>query len=265
MSRIDAIRKKLWTPRDRDDVPPLGTRETLCNWVREGDDSSAPLVDLKRYGELLGLLPDKIVDSLERARLERAGIGPMLKAGLGYEELLASIIVDGTAIASSSAEARLVPALMIPANYLQPGGIPGRTLRVQLRGRVTTLTTAATMTFRWRDGSTDAFTTALTASGGITQDATVQTNTMWEMECHLIVRAVGVAGTVFVMGDADMATAAVTIANQQAKFMGSAGSATPAAVTVDMTANRFFNWTGQWSLATAYSIQCHQMILEALN
>jgi hypothetical protein len=263
--RIEAIRKKLWTPRDRDDVPPLGSRETLCNWVREGEDASAPIVDLKRLGDLYRVLPDKVVTSLERARLERAGIGAMLKAGLGYEELLASVIVDGSAIASSSSEARLVPALMIPANYLQPGGIPGRSLRVQLRGRVTTLTTAATMTFRWRDGATDAFTTSLAASGAITQDTVVQTNTMWEMECHLVVRAVGSAGTVFVMGDADMATSAVTIANQTAKFMGSAGSATPAVVTVDMTANRFFNWTAQWSVATAYSIQCHQMLLEALN
>ena len=34
---------------------------------------------------------------------------------------------------------------MIPANYLQPGGIPGRTLHWKSRGRITTLSTAATL------------------------------------------------------------------------------------------------------------------------
>jgi hypothetical protein len=62
-----------------------------------------------------------------------------------------------------------------------------------------------------------------------------------------------------------MSTSALTIANQQAKYMGSAGSATPAAITKDMTANTYLNITGQWSLATAYSIQAHQYIVEALN
>jgi hypothetical protein len=122
------------------------------------------------------------------------------------------------------------------------------------------------MIFRIRGEATDVITgTAWGATGAITQDATVQTATMWELEAHIVARTVGTAGTVFCMGDADMSTAALTIANAQAKFMGSAGSATPAAVTKDMTANTFLNITGQWSLATAYSIQAHQFILEALN
>jgi hypothetical protein len=189
----------------------------------------------------------------------------MLKAGLGYEELLASIIVDGTAIASSSTEARLVPALMIPANYLQPGGIPGKTIYWKLRGRITTLATAATLTIRVRDGATDTFTTTLCASGAVTMDASAQTNTMWFAEGKIVSRSVGSAGTVFAMGDLTCAAEALTIANQTANFMGSAGSSAPAAVTVDMTTNRFWNWTAQWSLTTAYSIQAHQMTLEALN
>ena len=70
------------------------------------------------------LLPDRIVQNLERARLSRDGRCPMLKAGLGYEECLSSVIVDGTAVDDSSTENILFPDLMIPANYLQPGGIP---------------------------------------------------------------------------------------------------------------------------------------------
>jgi hypothetical protein len=248
-------------------IPDLGERHTVADWVREADgEGPQPFVDLVQYGKLLELLPDRIVENLERARLERVGRGPMLKAGLGYEELLGSTIVDGATIASSTTEARLVPATRLPANYLQPGGLPGRTLRGQLRGRGTTLATAATITFRLRGEATDVLTgTAWAASGAIAAHATGQTNTQWEIECGVTVRSVGTAGTVFAQGDVSPAWADLTIANQQNKFMGSAGAAAPAAVTKDMTADTYLNWTGQWSLSTAYSIQCHRYLLEALN
>jgi hypothetical protein len=158
--------------------------------------------------------------------------------------------------------------LLIPANYMAPGGIPGRTLRHQLRGRVTTLTTAATMTFRQRIAATDIITgTVLQATGGIIQDAVAaQTNTMWEWEGHIVVRSVGSAGTVFAMGNADMASKKVgTAAENSNLFSGSAGAATPAVATYDTTAAQFLQMTGQWSLSTAYSIQAHQFLLEALN
>lgn len=260
--RAETIIKRFRKQRSR--VPEIGERHVVCDWIRDETDNT--VVDMTRYSQLLTLLPDKVVENLERARLSREGRHPILRAGLGYVELLGSIIVDGTAIASSSSEARLVPATYLPPNYLQPGGIPGRTLRGQLRGRVTTLTTAATMTFRLRGEATDVITgTAWAASGAIVMDTVVQTATMWEVECGLTVRSVGTAGTVFAMGDCDMAPAAVTIASQTNKFLGSAGSATPAAVTKDMTTATFLNWTGTWSLATAYSIQTHRYMLEALN
>ena len=246
-------------------VPELGERHTVCDWVRE--DDHAPMIDEQRYSQLLALLPDKVVNSLERAKQERAGKATLLKAGLGYEECLSAIIVDGTAIASSSTEALLIPANLLPANYLQPGGIPGRSLSIRARGRVTTLTTAATMTFRWGSKTTTGapITTPWAASGAIVADTAAQTNTQWRLDCGVTVRSVGASGTVFAQGDAIMATAALTIAQQQNQFMGSAGAATPAAVTVDMTVPQFLMLTGQWSLATAYSITCHRAVLEALN
>lgn len=259
--------------RDRE-VPPLGTPHVMAHWLREVDEGESPaeivgrpVIEMKRYAELLTRLPDRIVQNLERARLERAGVGQMMRAGLGYEELLSGAIADGTAIASSSAEARLMPALLIPANYMQPGGIPGRVLRSQLRGRVTTLTTAATMTLRQRIAATDIITgTVIQATGSITMDTTIQTNTQWEWEMHVVARtAAGSAGTVFGQGDASFAPAALTIANQQNAYSGSAGAAAPAAVTWDMTVGQYLQVTGQWSLATAYSIQAHQYLLEALN
>jgi hypothetical protein len=253
--------------RRRAYVPELGERHTLCNWVLDEDDHPGPLVEMQRYSELLTLLPDKIVTNLEKARLARDGRVPMLKAGLGYEELLSSVVVDGAAIASSSVENILFPDLLLPANYLQPGGIPGRTLHWKARGRMTTLTTAATLVFNIGHGATAVTvpTVSWAHSGALTMDATAQTNTMWFCEGMAVVRSVGAAGTIFAMGDATAAAQALTIANQQAQYMGSAGSAAPAAVTIDQTINEYVALTAKWSLATAYSIQGHCYILEALN
>lgn len=251
--------------RRRSYVPELGERHLLCDWFKE-DNGPGPMIDQAAYGQLLTLLPDKIVTSLERARLAQDGRVPMFKAGLGYEECVSSIIVDGSAIASSSTEAFLVPANLVPRNYLQPGGLPGRTMVLRARGRHTTLTTAATLTFKVGASLTNVIpTTTWAVSGGITMDTTVQTATMWRVDSGWTVRSVGSAGTVFAMGDVTSAAAALTIANQTASFMGSAGSATPATVTVDQTVDQFLGFTGKWSLATAYSIQCHRFALETLN
>jgi hypothetical protein len=266
---LDSIRSKLWTPRDRDDVSPIGTREVLAHWISEdldGESLGAPMVDMVGYSRLLSLLPDKVVENLEKARLSRDGYFPMVKAGLGYEELLSSVIVDGTAIASSSTEAFLFPALLIPPNYLQPGGIPGRTLHWKARGRQTTLTTAATLTFKVGAALTNVIpTTTWAVSGALTMDTTIQTATQWFCEGLVVVRSVGSAGTVFAQGDATSAAQALTIANQVAQYMGSAGSATPATAAVDQTVGQYFGLTGKWSLTTAYSITGHQFIVEALN
>ena len=258
---------KEWKRR-RSYIPEIGERHTICNWVRESDESGHPLiVDWARYSELLTLLPDHVVENMEKSRLAQEGKLPIYKAGLGYEELLSAIIVDGTAIASSSSEARLAPALLIPANYMAPGGIPGRVITAKARGRGTTLTTGATMTIRHRIATTDIITgTVLCATGAMVADATAQTATMWEWDCAIVVRSVGSAGTVFAQGRAGLAWhSAFTAANAALSFAGSAGSATPAAVTWDTTAAQFLEFTGQWSLATAYSIQTHQYRLEALN
>jgi hypothetical protein len=248
-------------------IPELGDRHTICNWVREEDDGPPLLVDMQRYGELLSLLPDKIVSNLERARLSRDGRMPMLKAGLGYEELLSSVIVDGTAVHDSSTENILFPDLMIPANYLQPGGIPGRTLHFKARGRITTLSTAATLIINLGHASTAAttVTTSWCKTGAVVMDAAVHTNEQWFTEGLAVVRSVGASGTVFAQGDLTCAAQAYTSANNVLSFMGSAGSATPATATVDMTVNEFLILSAKWSLTTAYSITGHIYILEALN
>lgn len=260
---IKAIREKIWRPRNDIDAPSTGV---LCDWFREGDDPNGPLINMPRYLELLEHLPDHIAENLEKARLARDGLYPMYKAGLGAEDLLWSAIVDGTPISSSSAEAKLAPTTKFGGNYLQPGGAPFKHIRLKARGRVTTLNTAATMTFRYRIAATDIITgNVIMASGPITQDANVYTDAMWKVEGDFVVRSVGSAGTVMGMGHADMASAALTVAAQAAKYMGAAGSTAPAVQTWDMNNDQFFQFTAQWSLATAYSILAHQYTIEALN
>lgn len=251
-------------------VPELGERHTLCAWVSDEEEVGAPLeplVEMHRYGELLSLLPDKIVTNLEKARLSRDGRMPIIKAGQGYEELLSSVIVDGAAIASSSTENILFPDLKMPSNYMQPGGLPGRTLHWKARGRQTTLTTAATLTFSIGSGTTAVTvpTVRWCSSGALTMDTTVQTATQWFCEGLVVSRSVGTAGTVFAQGDATSAAQALTLANQVAQYMGSAGSATPSTASFDMTVDQYIALTAKWSLATAYSIQGHLYILESLN
>jgi hypothetical protein len=266
--KLEAIRQKIWRPRNDIDAP---TRGVLCNWVREDDGTSvspAPMIDMHRYGELLSVLPDHIVENLEKSRLAQDGRMPMIKAGLGYEELLSSIIVDAAAIASSAAETKLVPALKLPSNFMAiSGNLPGKTLRVSLRGRGTTLTTGATMTIRNRIAATDIITgTILMASGAMVADATVQTATMWSVDGEVVCRSVGSAGTVFAMGEASLAWhSAFTAANAALRYLGSAGSATPSTAVFDTTIDEFFQITAQWSLSTAYSIQAHLYLLEATN
>lgn len=266
--RLKALKNKYVDPfqatRER------GSRGILCNWVRDEEDCAAPLIETKRYFDLLELLPDKIVTNLEKGRLAHDGHYPMLKAGLGYEELLSSVITDGTAVNNSSTENLLFPDLMIPANYMQPGGIPGRTLRWRARGRVTTLSTAATLIMAIGHASSAVTTisgaaTCWAKTGAVTMEATAHTNEQWWNKGDLVVRSVGASGTVFGQGDSNNAAQAFTAANNVLCFMGSAGSATPAVVTMDMTINEFVAITAKWSLTTAYSITGHNYILEALN
>ncbi len=266
-SRLRSLKKKIIDPFEA--TRERGARGILCAWVGDVDglDPVAPQIETKRYFDLLELLPDKIVTNLEKGRLAHDGRYPMLKAGLGYEELLSSVIVDGTAVHDSSTENILFPDLMIPANYLQPGNIPGRTLQWKARGRNTTLSTAGTLTFNIGHGATAVTvpTTAWAKSGAIVMDAAVHTNEQWSLEGYAVVRSVGSGGTIFAQGTSNNAAQAFTAANNVLSFMGSAGQATPAAVTVDMTVNEFLALTAKWSLTTAYSITGHTYILEALN
>jgi hypothetical protein len=248
----EQVRRELELIEEANERWPLGSPpRTLINW-------SNPLVE--------ELAPEHVKESLRRGReLEQEfGLSAPRADAYSYEVVKGASITDGATLGSTISELAIVPAYTIGANELMMLNLPGQVLRGRLRGRVTTLTTAATMTFRVRFGTVAAG-VIVCQSGAIVQDTTAQTNTQWELRFEMTVRTTGATGTVFAQGRAEMASAALTVAQQQNSYMGSAGAATPATATIDMTASTALNVTGQWSLATAYSLTVHTYILERLN
>ncbi len=180
-----------------------------------------------------------------------------------WSEALAWATADGTAIANSTTETIIFPNITIPANYMQDG----RILRVKAFGRHST-TTTPTLTFRLRWGGVSG--TVLAASGAMTTGTTV-TAAMWSVEALIQTRSNGSTGTLFTVGRAilgeDAASTVGSATNAAAgDFLGSAGVATPAAVTVDLTADTALSITATWSAASASNtLTGHIYLIEGLN
>lgn len=180
-----------------------------------------------------------------------------------WEETLSWATADGTAIANSTTETIIFPNVTIPANYMQDG----RVIKLTAYGRHST-TGTPTLTFRVRWGGVAG--TVLAASGAITTGSAV-TAGLWKTELVLQTRSNGSTGTIFAVGQATLADdAASTVGSATnthgSDFMASAGVATPAAVTVDLTADTALSLTATWSAASASNtLTGHVYTLEALN
>lgn len=180
-----------------------------------------------------------------------------------WNETLTWATADGTAIASTASETIIFPNVTIPGNYLQDG----RVLRLVAYGRHST-TGTPTLTFRLRWGGVAG--TVLAASGAITTGSAVS-NAMWRLEALIQVRSNGSSGTVFTVGEVelgeDTANSVGSATNATAVgLMGSAGVATPAAVTVDLTADTALSITATWSASSASNtLTGHVYTIEALN
>jgi hypothetical protein len=178
-----------------------------------------------------------------------------------WEECIAWATADGTAIQATTTEAIIFPNITIPANFMADG----RVLRLKVYGRHgTTGTPTLTFAVRWGgvSGTIIAQSGALTCGSGITAAP-------WEMEVLIQVRSNGATGSVFCMGhvmcwdDAVGSTGSATNAPGIAALT-SAGAATPAAVTVDLTADTALSVTADWSANSAsntltghiYTIEC---------
>jgi hypothetical protein len=171
---------------------------------------------------------------------------------------------DGTAIANSTTETIIHPNVTIPANYMADG----RALRLSHYGRLST-TGTPTIRFRVRWGGVSG--TVLWDSGTITCGSGVTAALYGIPDLILQTRANGSSGTIFAMGAAIVGAAlAPTVGSATGAaalgVFGSAGDDTPAAVTVDLTADTALSITAQWSAASASNtLTGHVYVGESLN
>lgn len=180
-----------------------------------------------------------------------------------WAEGIAWATADGTAIANTTTEAIIFPNILIPANYLADG----RVLKITAYGRHGT-TGTPTLVFALRWGGVSG--TVLAQSGALTCGSAV-TAAPWKIELLIQVRANGATGSLFVMGEAMCWDDAVGSTGSATNAPGiaamcSAGAATPAAVTVDLTADTALALTADWSAASASNtLTGHMYLLESVN
>jgi hypothetical protein len=159
----------------------------------------------------------------------------------------------GTAIASSVTETIIFPNITIPANYVKAE----RCLRVRACGQHST-TGTPTLIFRIRWGGVSG--TLLWLSPTFTTGSGVTAN-LWELDVLLFCRASGATGTIMAAGPVKVNGATLPF---QLACVG--GIATPAATTVDLTADTALSVTAQWGTNSASNtLTGHLEILEALN
>lgn len=180
-----------------------------------------------------------------------------------WSEALAWTTADGTAIANTTTETIIFPNITIPANYMQDG----RVLRVHATGRYS-VTGTPTLTYALRWGGVSG---TIIAQSGAIQAGSGVTNAQFEINLWVQTRSNGATGSVFVQGHGIMHEDAVPVAGTVTNYgmvfpMGSAGQATPAAVTVDLTADTALSITADWSAASASNtLTGHVYVVEGLN
>jgi len=183
-----------------------------------------------------------------------------------WSEALSWATADGTAVNTTTTETIIFPNVTIPANFMQDG----RVLRLTARGRWGNVITAVP-TFTWAIRWGGVSGTVLATSGAIISPAAATTAAQWLMEATLQTRSNGATGTVFTMGTITMMEDTVATFGTVANYglvqpMASAGVITPAAVTVDLTADTALSITIDFSASdAANAVTGHIYILEALN
>lgn len=183
-----------------------------------------------------------------------------------WSELISWATADGTAVNTTTTETIIFPNVTIPANYMQDG----RVLRLTARGRWGNVVTAQP-TFTWAIRWGGVTGTVLATSGAIVTSTTAITAGQWKKEAILQTRSNGSTGTIFTQGTISMFTATVATFGTVANYglvqpMGSAGVATPAAVTVDLTTDTALAITIDFSASdAANAVTGHIYLLESLN
>lgn len=164
-----------------------------------------------------------------------------------WSEAVQWATANGTAIANSTTETIIFPNVTIPANYLQDG----RVLRLRIMGQYST-TGTPTLTFFIRFGGVAGTVLCKTAA------CTLPTITagLFDIEVIIQTRSNGATGSLMANGVARVfAGVAGTVASATGEGLvtplTAGGVLTPAAVTVDLTADTALSVSAQWSAASA--------------
>jgi hypothetical protein len=172
-------------------------------------------------------------------------------------------VADGSSIANTTTETVIFPNVTIPANYFSDA----RVLRLTAAGRLST-TGTPTVRFRLRWGGVSG--TVFWDSGTITCGSGV-TASEWRHQIEIICRSNGSAGSLFAMGQAMVGSAlAPTVGSATGAaatgVYGSAGDDTPAAVTLDLSADTALSISAEWGTANASNtLTGHMYLGESLN
>lgn len=177
-----------------------------------------------------------------------------------WEECIAWVTADGTAVSATTTETILSPNITIPANYMQDG----RILRFTSYGRHTSA--GQTVIFRMRWGGVAG--TVIMASPTVT--APTATAGIWKHEGTIQTRSNGSSGTLFGINEIavqdDLAETAGSATGMGAKGLGgSAGVATPSTASVDLTADTALSNTITFGTAGSNAATLHVYTLESLN
>ena len=171
-----------------------------------------------------------------------------------WSELISWATVSGAAVGNTVSETPIMPNILFPANYIQDG----RTMRFTVTGQIgATATPTMTWRMRWGNGGT-----ILCQSAAITLAAV--TAAMFKLEMEMTTRANGSSGSVMANGIVHWGQTIKT--TNTPDMLGSAGATTPAAVTVDLTADTAFQITAQWGTQNALNTTTGlNYLVESLN
>jgi hypothetical protein len=187
----------------------------------------------------------------------------------GYQSTLVEAQIDGTAVANTTTETTVLPAvakIILPSGYINR---IGKRFIVRASGRISNIvTTPGTLTLRVKLGPTGNI--AVATSQAISLNVVAKTNVGWFLDLGLTVRAIGSGTTATIMAQGTWQSESVV--GSGVPTAGGAGSAmwqaaTPAVGTgFDSSVANQIDLTAQWSIANAgNSIQLHTFALEDLT
>lgn len=155
-----------------------------------------------------------------------------------WKETVFTATAAGTAVANTTTETIVFPNITVPANYM----FVGREMWLRAAGQHST-TGTPTLIFRLRWGGVSGtllwLTPTFTTGSGVTAN-------LWEVDIKLVCRASGSSGSIMAIGPAKVQGATLPF---QLACVG--GGSSPAATTVDLTADTSLSLTCQWGTANA--------------